>query len=115
MARVKRGVTSNKRRSKVLKAAKGYRHGRSTKEIEAKVALRKAGVYQFTHRKDKKNDFRRLWQVKINAALRPLGYSYSKWIGTALKKQVLLDRKILATLAEHNPETFTRVAKEVMK
>lgn len=114
MSRVKRGVTSNKRRSKVLRAAKGYRHGRSTKEIEAKVALRKAGVYQFTHRKDKKNDFRRMWQVKINAALHPLGYSFSKFIGTATKKKILLDRKILATLAEHNPETFTRVAKEVM-
>ena len=115
MARVKRGVTSNRHRNKVLKAAKGFRHGRSKKEIEAKVALRKAGVYQFTHRKDKKNDFRRMWQVKMNAALRPLGYSYSKFIGAATKKKILLDRKILATLAEHNPETFTRVAKEVMK
>ncbi len=114
MARVKRGVTSNKRRSRVLKDAKGFRHGRSKKEIEAKVALRKAGAYQFAHRKDKKNDFRRMWQVKINAALRPMGYSYSKFIGTAIKKKILLDRKILATLAEYNPETFTRVAKEVM-
>ena len=115
MSRVKRGVTSNKHRKKVLKAAKGYRHGRSKKEIEAKVALRKAGAYQFAHRKDKKNDFRRMWQVKINAALRPMGYSYSKFIGTAIKKKILLDRKILATLAEFNPETFDRVAKEVMK
>lgn len=114
MARVKRGTTSNKRRSQVLKAAKGFRFGRSTKEIEAKVALRKAGAYQFAHRKDKKNDFRRMWQVKIGAGLRPLGYSYSKFIGAAAKKKILLDRKILATLAEHAPETFTRIAKEVM-
>lgn len=114
MSRVKRGTTSNKHRRKVLKAAKGYRFGRSKKEIEAKVALRKAGVYQFVHRKDKKNDFRRMWQVKINAGLRPMGYSYSKFIGTALKKKILLDRKILATLAEFNPDTFARVAKEVM-
>ena len=114
MARVKRGVTSNKRRSRVLKDAKGFRHGRSKKEIEAKVALRKAGAYQFAHRKDKKNDFRRMWQGKINAALRPMGYSYSKFIGTAIKKKILLDRKILATLAEHNIETFNRVASEVM-
>lgn len=98
----------------MLRAAKGYRFGRSKKEIEAKVALRKAGAYQFAHRKDKKNDFRRLWQVKVNAALRPLGYSYSTFIGAATKKKILLDRKILATLAEHNPETFARVAKEVM-
>ena len=114
MARVKRGTTSNKHRRKVLKAAKGYRFGRSKKEIEAKVALRKAWSYQFAHRKDKKNDFRRLWQVKINAALRPMGYTYATFIGTATKKKILLDRKILATLAEHNPETFSRVAKEVM-
>lgn len=115
MSRVKRGTTSNKRRANVLRAAKGYRFGRSKKEIEAKVALRKAGAYQFAHRKDKKNDFRRLWQIKINAALRPLGYSFSKFIGAATKKKILLDRKILATLAEHNPETFNRVAAEVMK
>lgn len=114
MSRVKRGTTSNKRRRNVLKQAKGYRFGRSKKEIEAKVALRKAGVYAFAHRKDKKNDFRRMWSVKINAGLRPLGYSYSKFIGTALKKKILLDRKILATLAEFNPDTFARVAKQVM-
>lgn len=115
MSRVKRGTTSNKHRRKVLRAAKGYRFGRSTKEVEAKIAIRKAGVYQFAHRKDKKNDFRRMWQVKMNAALRPLGYTYSKFIGAATKKKILLDRKILATLAEFNPETFTRVAKEVME
>ena len=114
MSRVRRGVTANRHRRKLLKAAKGYRHARSKKEISAKVALRKAGAYAFAHRKDKKNDFRRLWAVKMNAALHPLGYSYSKFVGTAIKKKVLLDRKILATLAEHNPDTFARVAKEVM-
>jgi large subunit ribosomal protein L20 len=115
MSRVKRGTTSNKRRSSVLKAAKGYRFGRSKKEIEAKVALRKAWSYQFAHRKDKKNDFRRMWQIKINAALRPLGHTFSKFIGAATKKKIILDRKILATLAEHNPESFSRVADQVMK
>jgi len=113
MSRVKRGTTSNKHRRKVLKAAKGYRFGRSKKEVEAKVALRKAGVYQFVHRKDKKNDFRRMWSVKINAGLRPMGYTYSKFIGAALKKKILLDRKILALLAEKNPETFANVVNEV--
>jgi large subunit ribosomal protein L20 len=103
-----------KRRRRVLQAAKGYQFGRSKKEVEAKVALRKAWSYQFAHRRDKKNDFRRLWNVKINAALRPLGYPYSKFMGLAAKKKILLDRKILATLAEHHPETFARVAKEVM-
>ena len=97
-----------------MREAKGYRFGRSKKEIEAKVAIRKAGAYAFAHRKDKKNDFRRMWNVKINAGLRPMGYSYSKFMGAALKKKILLDRKILATLAEYNPDTFARVAKEVM-
>lgn len=114
MSRVKRGVTANKHRRKVLKAAKGYRFGRSKKEVEAKVALRKAGAYAFAHRRDKKNDFRRMWQVKINAGLRPLGYSYSKFMGVAIKKKVGLDRKILATLAEHNPDSFARVVAQVM-
>ncbi len=114
MSRVKRGVTSNKRRKAVLKAAKGFRNGRSKKEIEAKVALRKAGSYQFAHRKDKKNDFRRAWQITISAAVKPLGISYSKFIGAATKKKMLVDRKVLAQIAQENPETFTRVAKEVM-
>ena len=114
MSRVKRGTTSNKRRRNVLREAKGYRFGRSKKEVEAKVAIRKAGAYQFAHRKDRKNDFRRMWSVKINAGLRPMGYSYSKFIGAASKKKIILDRKILATLAEFNPDTFVRVAKEVM-
>jgi large subunit ribosomal protein L20 len=104
-----------KHRRKVLKQAKGYQFGRSKKEIEAKVALRKAGSYAFAHRKDKKNDFRRMWTVKINAALDPKGYSFSKFIGAARKKQILLDKKSLATLAEHHPDTFTRVVEVVMK
>ena len=113
MSRVKRGTTSNKHRRKVLKAAKGYRFGRSKKEIEAKVATRKAGVYQFAHRKDKKNDFRRMWNVKINAGLHPLGYTYSKFIGVAATKKIILDRKILADLAMNNPETFKTLVDSV--
>lgn len=114
MTRVKRGIMSMKRRRNVLQAAKGFRNARSTKEAQAKVALRKAGVYAFAHRRDRKNDFRRLWQVRINAALRPLGFTFSKFIGSATKKNIELDRKILSTLAQENPETFSRVAKEVM-
>jgi len=114
MSRIKRGTIANKRRRRVLRAAKGYRFGRSTKEADAKVALRKAGAHAFAHRKDKKNDFRRLWAVQMNAALRPLGHSYSKFIGAAAKKKVALDRKILANLAEHHPETFARVVAHVM-
>jgi large subunit ribosomal protein L20 len=103
-----------KHRRSILRAAKGYRFGRGTKEQQAKEALRHAWSYMFVHRKDKKNDFRRLWQVHINAALRPLGFSFSKYFGKANKEKVLLDRKTLATLAEKHPDTFTRVVHEVM-
>lgn len=113
MTRVKRGVTSNKTRKNVLAKVKGYRFGRSTKEIEAKVAIAHAGTYAFAHRKDKKNDFRRLWQIQINASLRKLGWTYSKFIGEMKKKNIEVDRKILAELSEKNPESFERVLKTV--
>lgn len=113
MTRVKGGVISQKRRRNVLKQTKGYRHGRSTKERQAKEAIAHAGNHAFAHRRDKKNDFRRLWQIKINAAIRPLGMSYSKFIDALKKKDIGLDRKVLADLAENNPETFEKVVAEV--
>ncbi len=113
MTRVKRGTTTAKHRRNVLADAKGYRFGRSKKEIEAKVALMHAGVHAFAHRRDKKNDFRRLWTVKINAALHPLGLSYSNFIGAMKKKNIVIDRKILATFAEYNPDTFINIVNTV--
>lgn len=113
MPRVKRGVISLKKRRKVLKMAKGYRHGRSKKERQAREGILHAGVHAFAHRRDKKNDFRKLWNIKINAAVRPLGYSYSKFIGTLKKKNVELDRKVLADLAENKPESFERLVKSL--
>ncbi len=109
MARVKRGTISNKRRKSVLKAAKGYRFGRSTKEREAKVALRKAGSHAFAHRRDKKADYRALWQARINAAVRPLGMTYSRFMEALKKKGVALDRKILADIAKNHPEAFKKI------
>lgn len=109
MARVKKGVNALKNRRSILKRAKGFRFRRSKTERAANEALAHAGAYSFAHRRDKKGDFRRLWNVKINAALRPLGFSYSKWIGEAKKKGIALDRKSLAHLAEHRPETFKKV------
>jgi len=102
-----------KRRRNILKAVKGYRFGRSTKERQAKEAISHAGAHAFAHRRKKKNDFRRLWQIKINALARENGISYSKLIGALKKKEIALDRKILADLAENNPETFSKVIKEV--
>lgn len=113
MARVKRSKIAMKHRRNVLKRAKGFIFGRSKKEIEAKVALRKAGVHAFAHRRDKKNDMRKLWNVKMNAGLRPLGTTYSKFIDALKKKNIILDRKILADLAENNPEVFTKVVESV--
>ena len=88
MTRVKRGTISLKRRRNVLKQVKGYRFGRSTKERQAREAIAHAGTHAFAHRKDKKNDFRRLWQIKISAAVVPLGLSYSKFIDALKKKSI---------------------------
>ena len=114
MARVKRGTTSLKRRRNVLKAAKGYRIGRSSKEKEAKQALLKAGTHAFGHRRKKKGDFRRLWNIKIGAASKNLGTSYSKFIDALKKKEIALDRKVLAHLAEHEPDAFKAVYEEAL-
>jgi len=115
MTRVKRGTIANKRRRNVLSRAKGYRFGRKSKERLAKVAVTKAGAYAFAHRKDRKNDFRRLWNVRINAFLRPLGHTYSTFIGTLKKQGVLIDRKILADLAKNHPESLKRIVSKTTK
>lgn len=113
MTRVKKAVNALKTRRNVLRQVKGFRFGRSTKERQAYEAISHAGAYSFAHRRDKKNDFRKLWTVRINAALETHGVSYSKFIGALKKKGILVDRKILATLADKNPETFERLVKNV--
>ena len=123
MSRVKGGVTSAKTRRNVLKRVKGYRFGRSKKESAAYEAIMHAGKYAFAHRKDKKNDFRRLWSVRINAGLDSVSdpsatlgtgkLSYSKFIGALKKHGILLNRKMLSQLAEERPEVFARLAKKV--
>ena len=105
---------AQKRRKNILKRAKGYRHGRSKKERYAHEALMRAGRYAFAHRRDKKNDFRSLWIVRLNAAVRDNGHrSYSVFINKLKKSGIQLDRKVLATLATENPEIFSRLAKKV--
>lgn len=115
MARVKGGKHSIKRRRKLLQLTKGYRHARSKKERAAREAMFHAGKYAFAHRRDKKNDFRRLWNVRLNAGVRSVDQklSYSTFIGTLTKRKILLNRKMLAELAEKSPETFARVVKQV--
>ena len=109
MTRVKKAVNALKRRRSRLSRTKGFRHGRSTKEREAKEAILHAGAYAFAHRRDKKGDARRLWNVKISYAAKEAGTSYSKLMGGLKKKGILLDRKILAGLVENNPETFKKI------
>lgn len=113
MTRVRRGTTTLKRRRNILKRAKGFRNARSTKLREARVALLHAGNHAFAHRRDKKNNFRRLWTTRINAAVREHGMSYSKFIDALNKKNIGLDRKSLATIAEKNPEVFQKIVESV--
>ncbi len=113
MTRVKKAVHALKNRRNTLRQTKGFRFRRSTNERAANEALAHAGAYSFAHRRDKKGDFRRLWNVRINAGLRPLGFSYSKFMGAAKKKGIALDRKSLAYLAENNPKAFEKVVNMV--
>jgi large subunit ribosomal protein L20 len=112
MSRVKKGVNALKTRRNILKQVKGYRFGRGTKERQAYEAISHAGAYAFAHRRDKKGDARRIWNVRINAALGE-SLSYSKFIGALKKKNMGLDRKILSQIAADHPETFQRILGEV--
>lgn len=109
MVRIKRGKISLKRRRKILKYAKGYRWGGKSKERMARERLLHAWSHAFRDRRKKKRDFRRLWQIKINAGARKEGLSYSKFIYALKKAGIELDRKILAELAEKEPEAFKKV------
>src|SRR3990167_145550 len=115
MTRVKKGVNALKSRNNILRKVKGYRHGRSTKERQANEAIFHAGTYAFAHRKDRKGDFRRLWIVRLSALLKQNGLLYSKFISLLKTKNVALDRKILAHLADKHPETFKEIIKIVSK
>jgi len=110
MPRVKRGVQHNKRRNAFKKRVKGFRGGRKTLIKLVKTADMKAGAHAYRDRKLKKRENRKLWNVKINAALRSLGSTYSKFIGALKKNNVSLDRKVLSQLAEDYPNVFEKVA-----
>jgi large subunit ribosomal protein L20 len=113
MARVKRGTTSLRKRKKLLKLTKGFRWGRKNKERLAREALLHALPHMYRARKEKKRNFRRLWQLKIGAAAKENGTSYSKLIDALKKNKVGLDRKILADLAEHQSEIFKKIVEKV--
>jgi large subunit ribosomal protein L20 len=113
MARVKRGTVQKRRHKKILKAAKGYRGLRSILFRQAKNAVAKAGQYAYAHRRLKKRDFRSLWITRLNAAVRPYGMSYSRFINALAKKKIVIDRKILSELAINEPKVFEKIVNEV--
>lgn len=113
MTRVKRGIISLKRRRNILKLVKGFRHGRKSKERLAIEALKHAGRNAFRDRRKKKGEKRQLWQIKINGALEQYGVSFSSFVNLLKGKNVELNRKVLADMAENNPETFERIVKQV--
>lgn len=115
MPRIKRGKSHLKRRKNILKSTKGYL-GRRKKLIKAaKEARTKAETYAFRDRKAKKRNMRRLWNIRINAALREQNTNYSIFIAQLKKNNIELDRKVLATLAAERPEIFTKIIQEVSK
>lgn len=113
MPRVKRGKVRTTKRKRLLKQTKGYKWRRKSSIKQAKEAIKKAGAYSYRDRKNKKRTARALWQVKINAALRENGLTYSKFMGEMKKKKIEIDRKILADLAENNPEILKKIIDQV--
>jgi large subunit ribosomal protein L20 len=109
MPRVKRGTIAHKKRERLLKKTKGFRWGRKSKERAAKEALLHALPRAFRGRKEKKRSFRRLWNVRVGAASREEGISYSVLIHKLTTKKVKLDRKILADLALNEPAVFKKI------
>lgn len=115
MPRVKRGTQHTKRRRNLLKRVKGFSWGRKSKIRLARPAMLKAGVYAFRDRRAKKRTFRNLWTIKINAAVREMGLSYSRVIDMLKKANIAIDRKVLAELAEHHPAIFTKVIQSAQR
>ena len=109
MARVKRGVTAHARHKKVLKAAKGYYGARSRTFRTAVQAVTKAGQYAYRDRRQKKRQFRALWIVRINAAARQNGLTYSKLIAGLTRAGIEVNRKMLSELAISDPAGFTQI------
>ena len=110
MPRVKRGPKARGRRNKILKAAKGYRGGLSKKFRSARVCVDRAGMYAYRDRRNRKRDFRRLWIIRINAAARLNGLSYSAFIDGLKKAGVSLNRKMLADIAVRDAKAFAELA-----
>jgi large subunit ribosomal protein L20 len=115
MPRSTNAVASRRRRKKILKAAKGYFGARKNVFTVAKNAVEKAWSYSYRDRKNKKRSFRRLWIARINAASRAHGLSYNKFMFLLKENDIDLNRKVLADLAMHHPDTFKSIVDKVKK
>jgi len=113
MPRVKRGMGHTKHRKNIMKRAKGFEAGRKNLIKQAKVAVTKAGVHAYRDRRVKKRDMRALFQVRINAAVRPLGMSYSKFMSALKGKGMVFNRKVLSEIAAQKPEVFKKLVEAV--
>lgn len=113
MPRVKRGTQHVKRRKSLMEKTKGMMWGRKSKIRLARPAMLKAGVNAFRDRRNKKRINRRLWQVRLNAALRPLGMSYSRFIDGLKKAGIILDRKVLSQIAQKNEAVFRQIVEKI--
>lgn len=111
MARVRTNVATHRRKKRVLKAAKGYFQQKHKRFRQAKRTLIKAMTYAYRDRKVKKNDFRRLWIIRINAACQDAGISYSRFIKGLTVAKVAVDRKMMAELAVSSPVAFRSLVK----
>lgn len=113
MVRVKGGTTTHLRHKKVRKLAKGYWQSRSKQFKKAQEAVLHAGEYAFHGRKRKKRDFRRLWIIRLNAAVRNYGTTYSSFIQQLKQKNIEIDRKVLARIALEYPDIFKKIVEQV--
>ena len=112
MSRVKRGVTAHARRKKIIAQAKGYQGRRKNVYRVAKQAVTKAGQYAYRDRRQRKRQFRALWIMRINAAARVFGLSYSRFINGLNRAEIEIDRKILADLAVNDRDAFGQLAEQ---
>lgn len=114
MPRARNRVASRRRRKKLLKQAKGYWGARSKVYTVAKHAVEKGLQYQYRDRRARKRQFRRLWIMRINAAARINGTTYSRLISALIKKDIAINRKVLADLASHDPHAFSKIVETAM-
>lgn len=115
MTRIKRGVTASKRRKNVLKRAKGFDNRRSTNFRQAREALLKAESYAYRDRRNKKRDQRALWLVRLGAALRDSGTTWSRFAAILKKEGITVNRKVLSEMAIKTPSSFDKMVTEISK